>query len=87
MRLIVHMLGCKTEAIRVVLRVDMVVFISWQVKVSAQVTRYKDYESLYRDMKKQLKEFQTGGGGAAAGNSITGTCCWCTFFTLITLCT
>eukprot|EP01032_Pedospumella_encystans_P011926 gene11926-13833_t len=41
-----------------------------KVKVSAQVTRYKDYESLYRDMKKQLKEFQTGGGSAVAGNAV-----------------
>eukprot|EP01032_Pedospumella_encystans_P011910 gene11910-13815_t len=40
-----------------------------KVKVSAQVTRYKDYESLYRDMKKQLKEFQTSGSGAA-GNAV-----------------
>lgn len=41
--------------------------------MSAQVTRYKDYESLYRDMKKQLKEFQTGGGfSAAAGNPAAG---------------
>jgi len=75
---IVHMLGCKTLAVSLKLRVKMVLFISWQVKVSAQVTRYKDYESLYRDMKKQLKEFQTSGGGAAAGNPIAGTC-WCTF--------
>lgn len=49
-----------------------------QVKVGAQVTRYKDYESLYRDMK----EFQTSGSGsgaagstAVAGNLMLWYCC------------
>ena len=46
--------------------------------MSAQVTRYKDYESLYRDMKKQLKEFQTSGSGAA-GNAAAGTFCALSF--------
>ncbi len=67
------MLGCKTLVVSLKLCVKMDLLISWQVKVSAQVTRYKDYESLYRDMKKQLKEFQSSGVGAAAANTVAGT--------------